>query len=61
MNSDRASVSHHDRLMKELRNDPAFASASLAAALAEADEPRGREALLLVLRPLAEAHGRMPT
>lgn len=54
MNRDRASVSHHERLMEELQADPAFAREYLAAALAEADE---REALLLVLRQLAEAQG----
>lgn len=59
MNSTRASVSHHERLIEELRDDPAFARGYLAEALAQADEPGGREALLLVLRQLAEAHGGM--
>lgn len=54
-----ASVSHHDKLIKELRDDPEFASAYLAAALDEAEEPGGREALLLALRQLTEAHGGM--
>lgn len=57
MNRDLASVSHHERLMEELQANPAFAREYLAAALAEADEPGGREALLLVLRQLAEAQG----
>lgn len=52
-----ASVSHHERLIEELRADPAFAREYLAAALAEADEPGGHAALLLVLRQLAEVHG----
>lgn len=54
-----ASVSHHDKLIQELRDDPDFASAYLAAALDEAEEPGGREALLLALRQLTEAHGGM--
>ncbi|SCK09159.1 addiction module antidote protein [Vogesella sp. LIG4] len=53
------SVSHHDKLIQELRDAPDFASAYLAAALDEAEEPGGREALLLALRQLTEAHGGM--
>lgn len=58
-NTPKASVSHHDRLIEELRTDPAFANAYLDVALDEADQPGGQEALLLALRQLAEAHGGM--
>jgi probable addiction module antidote protein len=54
-----ASVSHHEQLLNELRADPAFARAYLDAALEEADQPGGQEALLLALRQLADAQGGM--
>ncbi len=60
MNNARAAVSHHERLIEELRDDPTFAREYLATALAEADEPGGREALLLVLRQLISDERRLP-
>jgi DNA-binding phage protein len=38
-----------------LREDPSFADEYLSAALYEANEPGGREALLAALRNIAEA------
>lgn len=44
-------------MVELLREDPQFAEAYLSAALAEADEPGGREGLLSALRQIAEAKG----
>ncbi len=46
---------HDDAVAKLLREDPAFADEYLSAALDEADQPGGREALLAALRHIAEA------
>ena len=51
----KASISHDEAIVKELRADPEFAAEYLKAALEEAeDEPR---ALLIALRHVAEARG----
>src|SRR5687767_8079782 len=50
----RASISHDEALIKELRSDPAFAVEYIRAALEDTDEPR---VLLLALRQVAEAVG----
>lgn len=51
------SRSHDEAVAELLRDDPEFAAAYLSAALSEADIPGGREALLSVLRQIAEAQG----
>ena len=53
----RTSRPHDDAVIELLRDDPEFAGVYLSAALGEADGPGGREALLAVLRQLAEARG----
>ena len=52
-----ASRPHDEAVVELLREDPAFADEYLAAALEEADEPGGQEALLRALRHVAEAQG----
>lgn len=52
-----ASRPHDEAVIELLRDDPQFAEAYLSAALAEVDEPGGREALLSALRQVAEARG----
>jgi probable addiction module antidote protein len=49
-----ARVSHDDAVARELRDDPALATAYLKAALAESGEPK---VLLIALRQLVKAHG----
>lgn len=53
----KASRPHDDAVVELLREDPSFADEYLAAALDEADQPGGREALLAALRHVAEAQG----
>src|SRR6266852_4326195 len=50
----KASISHNAAVIRELRENPAFAVEYLKAALDEADEP---EVLLVALRRIAEARG----
>lgn len=51
----KASISHEEAIVRELRADPEFATEYLKAALEEAeDEPR---VLLIALRQVAEARG----
>jgi probable addiction module antidote protein len=51
----KASISHDEAIVKELRADPEFAAEYLKAAIEEAeDEPR---VLLIALRRIAEARG----
>ena len=50
----KASISHDEAMVAELRRDPKFAAEYLKAALEDADEP---QALLVALRRLAEAKG----
>ncbi len=50
----KASISHDEALVRELRESPEFAEEYLQAALDEGEEP---QALLLALRHLAEAKG----
>jgi probable addiction module antidote protein len=50
----KASVSHDESMVRELRENPAFAAEYLKAALEDADEPR---VLLVALRRVAEARG----
>lgn len=52
-----ASRPHDDAVVELLREDSAFADEYLSAALDEADQPGGREALLAALRHVAEAQG----
>lgn len=54
MRKSKASISHHEAVIRELRANPEFAVEYLKAALEEADEP---EALLIALRRVAEARG----
>lgn len=53
----KAARPHDDAMVELLREAPAFADEYLAAALAEADEPGGRQALLRALRHVAQAQG----
>ncbi|MES2152634.1 MAG: addiction module antidote protein [Pseudomonadota bacterium] len=48
---------HDDAVVELLREDPVFADEYLAAALDEADQDGGRQALLAALRHVAEAQG----
>jgi probable addiction module antidote protein len=50
----KASISHDEAMIRELRDDPEFAAEYLRAALEEDDEPA---VLLLALRHIAEARG----
>jgi probable addiction module antidote protein len=50
----KASISHDEAVIRELRDNPAFAVEYLKAALEDADEP---EVLLIALRRVAEARG----
>ena len=53
----KSSRPHDEVVVELLQNDPAFADAYLTAALDEANQPGGREALLAALRHIAEAQG----
>ena len=55
--TNKASRPHDDVVVELLREDPDFADEYLAAALDEADQSGGREALLAALRHVAEAQG----
>src|SRR2546428_5096599 len=50
----RASISHDEAMVRELRENPEFAAEYLRAALEDEDEPK---ALLIALRRIAEARG----
>ena len=50
----KASLSHDEATIRELRKSPRFAAEYLRAALEDADEPR---VLLIALRRIAEARG----
>ena len=50
----KAGISHNAAVIRELRENPAFAVEYLKAALDDADEP---EVLLVALRRIAEARG----
>jgi probable addiction module antidote protein len=50
----KASISHEEAIIKELRENPDFAAEYLKAALEEEDEPR---VLLVALRRVAESRG----
>ena len=52
-----ASRPHDAAVAEMLKADPEFADAYLAAALGEADQPGGQQALLAALRQIAEAQG----
>ena len=52
----QASIPHDEALVRQLREDPDFATEYLRTALEDADEPR---VLLIVLRRIAEARGGM--
>ena len=53
----RASRPHAQAVVELLRDDPAFADDYLRAAMEQADQQGGREALLAALRQVAEAQG----
>ena len=53
-NLDRASVSHDEALVRELKADPVFAAEYLQAAMEDTDEPA---VLLIALRQVSEAYG----
>lgn len=50
----KPAISHHDALVRELRDDPAFAAEYIKAALEDVKEPK---VLLIALRQIAEARG----
>jgi probable addiction module antidote protein len=50
----KASISHEDAVVRELRENPEFAAEYLRAALEDDDEP---SVLLIALRRIAEARG----
>jgi len=50
----RASISHENAVIRELRDDPEFAAEYLKAAMEDADEPK---VLLIALRQIAKARG----
>jgi probable addiction module antidote protein len=50
----KASISHDEAIVREVKENPEFAEEYLKAALEESDEPK---VLLLALRHLAEAKG----
>jgi probable addiction module antidote protein len=50
----KASISHDEAIVRQLRKDPDFAAEYLKAALEDEDEPR---VLLIALRHLAQAQG----
>jgi len=52
-----ASRSHDEAVIELLREDPSFAYEYLVAAMEEANQGGGREALLAAFRHVAEAHG----
>ena len=49
----KASISHDDAIVQELRDDPQFAAEYLRAAMDDTDEPQ----VLLIARQLAKANG----
>ena len=53
-NLDRASVSHDEALVRELRADPVYAAEYLQAAMEDTEEPA---VLLIALRHVSEAYG----
>ena len=53
----KASRPHDETVVDLLQGDPDFAAVYLAAALDEADQPGGQNALLAALRQIAEAQG----
>lgn len=55
MTTTKASQPHDDAVVELLREDPAFADEYLAAALDEANQPGGHEALLAAFRHVVEA------
>jgi probable addiction module antidote protein len=50
----KASISHDEAIVRELRDNPEYATEYLKAAIEESDEP---QVLLIALRHLAEAKG----
>ena len=54
MKRTKASISHDEAMIRQLREDPDFAAEYLRAALEDGDEPR---VLLMALRRIAEARG----
>jgi probable addiction module antidote protein len=50
----KASISHDEAIVRELRDDPEYATEYLKAAMEDTDEPR---VLLIALRHVAEARG----
>ena len=55
----KASVSHDEWMIEELRADPKLAAEYLRQAMTDMSDPEGRGAAKLPLRRLAEAHGGM--
>jgi DNA-binding phage protein len=53
----KASISHDEAIVRELKENPEFAEEYIKAALEDSDEPK---VLLLALRHLAEAQGLPP-
>lgn len=57
MSAKTSSRMHDATVVNMLKSDPEFADAYLAAALDEADQAGGQQALLAALRHIAEAQG----
>jgi len=57
----KATVSHHEREVAELRADRELATEYLKAAMESLDDPNDRAAGLLALRTVAEAYGGLGT
>ena len=55
----KASVSHDEWMIEELRADSKLAAEYLRQAMTDMSDPEGRGSALLALRRLAEAHGGM--
>jgi probable addiction module antidote protein len=53
----KASISNHDAMLRELRDDPEYAAEFVKVALEEMEDPETCAAALLALRTVAEAYG----
>jgi len=53
----KASISNHEAMLRELRTDPEYAAEFVKVALEEMEDPQTCAAALLALRTVAEAYG----
>lgn len=58
MTKRKPSITHEESVIRQLRDDPAFATQYLRAAMEDTDDPK---ALLTALRRIAEARGGIAT